>query len=145
IVGKSIEYYGEYLRGQVDLLARLMSTDSVVVEVGPGVGMHVLSLAPAINGGGHFYLYEAGPLLRQMLEHNLSANGISNVTVMKRALSGTTVMRTVAEDSHGTDPIEAPSFGETIDDLHLDVLNWIKIDAEADAKTILRDAGGTLW
>ena len=54
-------------------------------------------------------------------------------------------MRTAAADPHGTDPTEASSLGETIDDLRLDVLNWLKIDAESDAKTILRGAGDTLW
>ena len=88
IVGDSIGWYGEYLRAQTDLLASLIKPGSVVMEVGAGIGAHVLALAPAIGGAGQFFVYESRPLFQQALRQNLGANGIGNVTVMKRALRG---------------------------------------------------------
>jgi len=144
IVGKAIEYYGEYLRPQVELLARMMTTDSLVIEVSPGVGMHVLSLAPANRNGGHFFLYESRPLLARVLRQNLAANAISNVTLMKRVLAGSASTRKSASDE-GDGMAGEVAGNETIDELRLDRLDWIKISEDDDAIAILRGAAETLW
>jgi len=135
IVGRSIEYYGESRRSHVDLLARLMITDSVVLEVSPGVGMHVLSLARAVGERGHFFLYEPRPLLAQLLTHNLAANRVENATVMKRTLAGAGLSDNDARDADS----------ETIDDLRLEALHWIKIGDGDHAARILQGATEALW
>ena len=145
IVGDSIGWYGEYLRAQTDLLASLIKPGSVVMEVGAGIGAHVLALAPAIGGAGQFFVYESRPLFQQALRQNLGANGIGNVTVMKRALRGQdwqALDNGGAEISQGSgDPVIAT---ETIDELRVDKLDWLKI-GEADVLDVLTGASETLW
>jgi FkbM family methyltransferase len=146
IVGDSIGWYGEYLRAQTDLLASLMKPGNVVMEVGAGIGAHVLALAPTIGRTGHFFVYEPRPLFQQVLRQNLGANGIGNVTVMKRSLRGQE-SRAADEDevplSHDSgDPAIAT---ETVDELRLDALHWLKINEETDALQVLTGASETLW
>jgi len=146
IVGDSIGWYGEYLRAQTDLLASLMKSGNVVMEVGAGIGAHVLALAPAIGSAGQFFVYESRPLFQQVLRQNLGANGIGNVTVMKRALRG---QESRAADegetgsSHGSGDRGVAT--ETIDELRLDALHWLKIGEVSNVLDILRGAAETLW
>jgi len=145
VVGGSIGWYGEYLRAQTDLLASLMKPGNVVMEVGAGIGAHVLALAPAVGRAGHFFVYESRATFQQVLRQNLGANGIGNVTVMKRVLQGQGSPAPddgEAEISQGSgDPIIAT---ETIDELRVDKLDWLKI-GEADVLDVLTGASETLW
>jgi len=122
LVGDSIGWYGEYLLPQTAVLTRLMKAGDVVLEVGAGIGAHALSLRPAIGDAGHLFLYESRPLFQRVLRQNLSANGIANVTVMKRDVSI-----------------------ETIDELRLEALDWLKINEDSDPLVVLDGAADSLW
>jgi FkbM family methyltransferase len=146
LVGDSIGWYGEYLRAQTDLLASLMKPGNVVMEVGAGIGAHVLALAPAIGRAGHFFVYEPRPLFQQVLRQNLGANGIGNVTVMKRSLRGHVSRASddgEAQISHDTG--DSLVVTETIDELRLESLHWLKINEESDTLDVLTGASETLW
>jgi hypothetical protein len=148
IVGDSIAMYGEYLRAQTDLLGRLIAPGSVLLEAGAGIGAHVLSLAPVVGSAGHFLLYESRSLFQQVLRQNLAANGIGNVTVMKRSLRQQQSapvqgdMQTVTVSTGEPMPATAT---ETIDELRLGKLDWLKIGEETDTLAVLDGASDTLW
>jgi hypothetical protein len=144
-VGESIRWYGEYLPQQIDLLMRLMKPGGVVMEVGAGMGAHVLALAPAVGAAGHFFLYEPRPLFQQVLRQNLAVNAVGNATIMKRTLDGAWQ----CEDAEATGLAKSPEGPsppntETIDDLRLDRLDWLKV-AEGDSISVLEGASATLW
>jgi hypothetical protein len=122
LVGESIRWYGEYLRPQAAVLGRLVKAGDVVMVVGAGIGIDALSLRPAIGDAGHLFLYESRPLFQRVLRQNLSANGIANVTVMKRDVST-----------------------ETIDELRLEALDWLKINEDSDPLVVLDGAADSLW
>ena len=148
IVGESVDWYGEYLQPQVELLARMSKPGFTIIEVGPGVGMHVLDLAPAIGNAGHVFLYEARPLFRQVLRQNLSANGVANITVMQRALGERRAAERDTDQGPASDGQDGPPSSpttETIDELRLDALHWLKINENSDAPVILDGAADTLW
>jgi tetratricopeptide (TPR) repeat protein len=148
IAGESIGWYGEYLQPQVELLAQMIKPGAIVMEVGPGVGMHVLALASAVGNLGHFFLYEARPLFRQVLRQNLSANGVANITVMQRALGERRAAERDTEEGLTSDGRDRPPFSpatETIDELRLDTLHWLKMNEDSDAPVILDGATDTLW
>ncbi len=126
LIGRSIELYGEYLQRQFELLARIIAPGSTVLEVGAGVGIHTLFLASRIGPEGHLLLYEDDALRRQALQHNLRSNGFGNFTLMTRRL-GT-----------GDDV-------DTIDELRLERLQWIKASEDGCARAILEPAADTLW
>ena len=131
-VGDSIDWYGEYLQGQVDLLARIVTPGATLIEVSPGVGIHALQLALAAGPAGHVFLYEPRSLMRRLLRENLAAKPIENVTVLANSL--------------GTSSSEAEgSRTETIDDLQLTQLLLLKINHDGVAHDVVAGAAETLW
>ncbi len=68
---------------------------------------------------------EPRPVLQRILGQNLSANGASNVTVLRRLVG---CLR-------GSDAID-----ETVDGLQLEQLNLLKVGEDADAATVLAGA-----
>jgi hypothetical protein len=141
-VGKSIECYGEYLQRQLDILARWIVPGSTIIETAAGIGMHALFLSAAIGSQGHLLLYEDDPLCKQVLRQNLQANRVANATLMKRRL-GLRVLSRAENDSAATRSA-AVSAVETIDELRLEALHWIKANA-AVALELLDGAADTLW
>jgi tetratricopeptide (TPR) repeat protein len=148
-VGKSIEWYGEHLQSQLDLLSRLIAPGSVVMEVGAGVGVHALSLAGVIGTDGHLILCEDDPLLRRLLMENLTANRVGNVTLLKRSLGRITSIGPMINEARVASPSDQTPFADsttdTIDDFRLEALHWLKINEESDALGILQGAAETLW
>ena len=141
--GTSIERYGEYLQLQLDAVARWIEPDSTIVEVAPGIGIHSLFLASAIGPGGHLMLYEDDLLRRQVLAQNLQANRLANWTLMKRRLGSRSAK---ADAPVALRPVAVPAPDvETIDDLRLEILHWIKVGDGAVAMAALEGAADTLW
>jgi tetratricopeptide (TPR) repeat protein len=136
IVGDAIGWYGEYLQPQLDLLARLVRAGAVVLEVGAGVGAHAVFLGTILGEAGHLFLYESRPVLQRILRQNLAANGVGNVTVMRRTLGS----RGEGEGMPGEMPTT-----ETLDELQLERLDWLKVDASVAALDVLSGASETLW
>jgi len=130
-VGDSISWYGEYLQPRLDLLRRLIRPGASLMEVGAGTGVHALYLAAATGPTGRVFLYEAQPLRRRVLRQNLAANRVGNVTLMKRMLGATSE----ADDRSC----------ETVDDLHLQSLQLLKINEAVPALAVLTGAKDTLW
>src|SRR6185369_16707222 len=127
---ESIAVYGEYLQPLLDALAPLVKPGMTVIEVGAGAGLHALWLSRALGSDGHLLLYEPDGRQRQVLKQNLSANDVTNATVMRRSLNG--------------EAAASPADVETIDDLRLARLDWLKING-AEAATVLQRATQTPW
>jgi precorrin-6B methylase 2 len=130
-VGDSLGWYGEYLQPQLDFLARLIRPGATVLEVGAGVGEHALFLAATIGEGGHLFLYESRPVVKRILQQNLGANRITNVTLMRRTL--------------GAKGEAADRGSETLDELQLERLDWLKINGSVLALEVLDGGADTLW
>jgi len=150
IEGASLRWYGEYLQPQLKLLAQFVQPGSVIIEVGTGVGAHTLVLAHAAGAAGHLFLYESRPVVRRILQQNLEANHVSNFTLMRRTLAsqrgnGATaaVESSVANPSTVAPPTVAST--ETVDELRLQRLNWIKVNPGVAALEVLDGAPDTLW
>jgi tetratricopeptide (TPR) repeat protein len=137
-VGESIAWYGEYLQPQLDLLARLIRPGATVLEAGAGVGMHALFLGAAVGAAGHLFVYEPRPVVQRILRQNLGANGVSNATVMRRALG-----RSAAQGTDAVEAVGAP-LRESVDELRLERLDWLKVD-DASGVEVLEGAAETLW
>jgi hypothetical protein len=75
----------------------------------------------------------------RILRQNLAANSIGNVTVMSRALTGAgDAVSSPAEDGGTPD-------SETIDQLRLETLDWLKLGSSVLPLAILTGAVDTLW
>jgi len=150
IIGRSLRSYGEYLQRQVELLANLGIAGATVLEAGAGVGFQALFLAPRIGSTGHIVVYEDDDLLRRVLRQNLASNGVTNATLMRRSLGG--IIARVESSTgqplpHEDEPRSTASSGETetVDELRLPKLDWLKINQSVDALTLLSGASETLW
>jgi tetratricopeptide (TPR) repeat protein len=132
IAGDSIDWYGEYLQGQLDVLGRIIKPGMTVIEVDPGVGTHALHLAQTVGPSGQVYLYESRPLMQKVLRQNLAVNRVGNVTVV-----------TPAPRRASASSAEAPV--ESIDGLHLQQLHLLKLGQHTAVADVLAGASETLW
>ena len=137
LVGDAIGWYGEYLQPQLELLARLVRPGTTLMEVGAGIGAHAVFLGTLLGEAGHLFLYESQPVRQRILRQNLAANGVRSVTVMRRTLGSR------GEADSGTDG-SLPTT-ETLDELQLERLDWLKVNASVDARDVLAGASDTLW
>jgi hypothetical protein len=128
--GESIGWYGEYLQAQVELLVARIRPGSLMIEAGAGIGAHSLLLAAALGPAGHLILYEPRAHLWRMLRQNLAANRAANCTLMRGAL--------------GSADGEAAAT-DTLDDLQLQRLDWLKVSRAALAPAVLDGGAATLW
>jgi FkbM family methyltransferase len=80
-IGKSIQHYGEYSQGEVDLFAQICQKDDVVVEVGANIGAHTLPLSRMVTSSGKVFAFEPQRIVFQTLCANMALNSISNVYV----------------------------------------------------------------
>ena len=146
LVGESLRWYGELLQPQLERVAQLVRPSATVVEVGSGAGAHAIFLASAIGAEGHILLYEARPVLRTILRQNLAAHQVRNVTLMRRAMAGwgSPDATGFAESSTGREATPAATT-ETLDDLCLEHLDLIKVNAGGVVMNVLVGASATLW
>jgi len=139
VIGDAIAWYGEYLEVHVDLLAKLVAPGSTVMEIDAGIGLHALALAKMVGAEGHVMLYEADPIKKRILEQNLEVHGIRDATIMRRRIGGIAEGAPVAGDSG--DKLDH----ETLDDLQLERLDWLKINGGRRALEVLEGAEETIW
>ena len=85
-IGKSLEVYGEWSHGEVNLLSKLLRPDDNVIEIGSNIGAHTLFIARDICSSGIVYAFEPRRLLFQMLCANVALNGLSNVFTHQKAI-----------------------------------------------------------
>ena len=130
LVGDSLQWYGELLQPQLDLLVPMLRPAATVMEVGAGVGVHALALADATGNEGHLMLYETRPVARQILRRNLTVNRVANATLMRGTLAGGASGQTSRE---------------SLDDLQLDRLDLLKVSAATVVLDVLAGAVATLW
>lgn len=146
-IGVSIRWYGEYLEEQLRFLARMVERTAVVMEVGAGIGAHSIFLGSTLTAGGHLFLSERQPEMQRVLRQNLSANGVTNFTILPHGLHGENVEQSFPDDTAASGLLAMPRDGvvETLDQLGLERLSWLKINNGASALDILQHGTQTLW
>ena len=129
-VGKSLDWYGEYLQPQLDLLGRIVRPGSTVLEVGAGIGVHAVFLARLLGPEGHLLVSEARSVPQRILGQNLPANGAGNVTLL----------RPMVGEQQGTADVAEP-----VDGLQLERLDLLKVGEGIDGAAVLAGAREVLW
>jgi hypothetical protein len=149
-LGKSLEYYGEHRQRELDLLDRFVAAGMSVMEVDADVGAHALWLSRRIGPEGHLLVYEDDRMRRQVLDQNVKANGVANATLMPRRLrqsrrdAAASSIDCPDGDRQGLARL-ATERDETIDDLRLGRLDYLKLNRCDGAIDILEGAAETLW
>jgi FkbM family methyltransferase len=85
-VGRSLDLYGEFSEGEVQLFAQLVRAGDVVVEVGSNIGALTIPLANLTGPTGRVFAFEPQRILFQTLCASVALNGITNVIARNEAV-----------------------------------------------------------
>jgi FkbM family methyltransferase len=100
-VGKSLEVYGEWSFGEIELMGRILRPRQNMVEIGSNIGAHTVFIARQVCPNGQVHAFEPRRLAFQMLCGNLALNGISNVRAHQLAVG-----REPGRLREGREPVE---------------------------------------
>lgn len=153
-VGRSLDCYGEYSRGEVLLFAQLATAGAVAVDVGANIGALTVPLAQIVSQTGTVIAIEPQRAVYQLLCANLALNNIANVHAI-HAAAGQASGRTFVPVSDYSKP---GNFGGTelndqrgepvsvisIDSLQLPACQFIKIDVEGREQSVIAGAVETI-
>ncbi|MGB5080906.1 MAG: FkbM family methyltransferase [Burkholderiales bacterium] len=154
IIGRSLELYGEWSEGEVDVFRQIVVPGDVVVEAGANIGAHTVCLARLVGPSGAVVAYEAQRFVHQLLCANLAINEILNVHARLAAAGAAAgTINVPALDYASPNNVGGLSLGgqggelvpvETIDALRLPRLKLLKIDVEGMESDVLTGAADTL-
>lgn len=130
--GQSIEYCGQWRQAALDGLASLLRSGDEVLMAGTGSGVNALQLANALAPSGHVIACEPGPVHRRLLERNVSTHRVSNLTVLATPLTGSAAESGLPQDA-------------SVDELGLERLAALYVEASSDPIAVLDGAESTLW
>jgi len=154
-IGRSLDLYGEFSEGEIDLFKPLIRPDDVVVEVGANIGVHTVWFAKATAGGGAVMAFEPQRLIFQALCANLALNSIVNALAFQQACGATsggfiTVPIIDPTRSGNFGALELADGAHTVgdevplvrlDDFELPRCRLLKIDVEGMELEVLKGAG----
>lgn len=154
-IGRSIERYGEFSEGEVDLFRQIIRPGFVVVEAGANIGAHTLALSQLVGDKGAVFAFEPQRIVFQTLCANLALNSRTNVFCFWRAVgktAGSCVVPLIdysAENNFGGLALGGFQSGEsvpmdTIDSLGLSRCHFIKADVEGMELSVLQGAEKTI-
>jgi FkbM family methyltransferase len=153
-IGRSIERYGEFSLGEIELFRQAVQPGWHVVEAGANIGAHTLILAQQVGPRGRVYAFEPQRVLFQTLCANMALNSLTHVHCRQEALgaaAGTTYVPWLdynAENNFGglslTHRQGEPVPVVPLDSLDLPRCDFLKIDVEGMELEVLRGASQTI-
>jgi len=154
-VGRSLDQYGEFSQGEVDLFGQVVKPGQVILEVGANIGVHTVWLAQAVGASGTVLAFEPQRIVYQTLCANLALNSITNVHCFCAAV-GKAPGRIVVPpldysqaNNYGGLELGGYQQGEmvpvlTLDGLNLPKCHFLKIDVEGMEQQVLEGAVQTI-
>jgi FkbM family methyltransferase len=139
-IGRSLDVYGEYCEGEIDIFRQLLRPGDVAVDVGANIGALTLGMARVVQSAGAVVAFEPQRAIYDILCNNLRLNKITNVRALRQAVgSAPGVIRVPPLDYRQVDNFGGVALGGpageevdvvTIDSLGLPRLRILKIDVE---------------
>jgi FkbM family methyltransferase len=142
---------------ELELFTRELEPGMVVLDVGANIGCYALLAARRVGPSGRVYAFEPDPRTCSFLEHNVRANGLTNVTVLPKAASDIRGQRTLyqgrsAVDSGLSHSRDGPSVVSTtqVETVRIDEVlggqpvDTVKLDIEGHEAAALRGMEDTL-
>ena len=154
-VGRSLIAYGEWGEAEVRLFERVLRSGDVAVEVGSNIGSHTAPIYKAVGPGGTVHAFEPQRLVHQLLCANLALNDCFNVHAHRAAVGDTVTWARICdvppqhEFNYGALAVDLDLGGDssmddvpltTIDDMGLERIDFIKVDAEGLDLQVLEGA-----
>ena len=154
-IGGSLDRYGEFSEGEVEVFRQVLQPGNVAVNVGANLGAHTLFFANAVGRQGGVYAFEPQRLTFQTLCANMALNSITNAYCFPMAVgekAGSIVVPTLdPECVQNFGGLELGQFTEgepvpmiTLDSLALPQCRLIKVDVEGMEASVLRGGRATI-
>ena len=154
-IGKSLDSYGEFSQGEMDLLEQVMGTGQVVLDIGANVGTHTVFFAQKVGPTGTVIAFEPQRVLFQILCGNVALNSLTNVDARHAAVGSESGSVNVPNLNYasvtnfGGVSLEGNKRGEdvpllTVDQLNLGACHLMKIDVEGMESEVLAGAEQTI-
>lgn len=153
-ISKSLELYGEWSWGEIELLARLLPPEGRVIEAGAHIGSHTVFIARNICPKGKVFAFEPRRISFQLLCANLTANGVTHAHACRLAIGADRASITEgplplegAYNSGGPSIGVLPGAGESYEVIPLDSMmdelgqiDLIKADVQGNESELLSGA-----
>jgi FkbM family methyltransferase len=112
-IGRSLDRYGEFSEGEVELFRQLIQPGWTILEVGANLGAHTVFLAKATGPRGAVYAFEPRRTVFQMLCANVALNALGNVHARQVAVGRAAAAMTAARPDHAAASVP-PAAGSVI-------------------------------
>jgi FkbM family methyltransferase len=156
--GKSFETYGEYSQSEVDVFTKAVKTGDTIVEVGANMGSHTIPLARLVGPAGTLIAIEPERYCFYILCGNIAINNLKNVFPFQQAFgesTGTVKVPELSQEGNlnvGLVELERdwsqyahyPVSLNTMDNMNLAKLDFLKIDVEGMEERVLRGGENTI-
>ncbi|MCU0517365.1 MAG: FkbM family methyltransferase [Oscillatoria sp. Prado101] len=154
-IGRSLDLYGEYSEGEVELFKQILRPGDVAVDAGANIGAHTVYFAQAVGERGAVLAFEPQRIVFQTLCANIALNSITNTYCYSVALGSTPGSIRVPPlnysqlNNFGGLALGGYSAGEpvevrTLDSFALEKCRLIKIDVEGMELQVLQGAVKTV-
>jgi FkbM family methyltransferase len=160
-VQRTLFFSGTYEKAYLRLLSSAIRSGGVFVDVGAHIGIHSLTMARVLGGGGSVISFEAAADTAEGLRTCVRRNSITNISVQQVALgdhTGTVELHSDDErfeiadaavrSVHGPGKVVETVKVRTLDDWveanGLEKLDVMKIDVEGEELAVLRGAKSTI-
>ena len=141
-IGQSLEVYGEYCHMEIELIKRMITDQSWVLDIGANIGTHTLGIAPYVE---RVIAFEPDIDNFYVLTANCSAAGLSNVSPTRLALGDLMSDGTTQFDYGKTTVTSGNDFKiAPVDMLGIPRIDFMKIDVEGSELQVLYGARSTL-
>lgn len=150
-IGRSLDLYGEYSEGEVELFRQIVRKGDVVIEVGANYGAHTVFLAQQVGMEGVVLAFEPQRIVYQALNANIAINNIPNTFCLQQAVGAAPgFIRVPPLDYSRTNNFGGLALGQyevgeqvpvaMLDSFDLKHCNFLKIDVEGMEEQVLRGA-----
>jgi FkbM family methyltransferase len=150
-IGRSLDLYGEYSEGEMELFSRILRPGMSVVDAGANIGVHTICFAKAVGADGQVLAFEPQRILYQILCANLALNSLANVVAVNAGVGaevGTNRLPRIdyaRGGNFGGVVLGKAKLGEevpvkTLDSSGLKSCDLIKIDVEGMEQAVLEGA-----
>ena len=147
---RSLEVYGEWSEGEIEIIGDLVNPESVVIEAGASIGSHTVPISRLVK---HVMAFEPQKEVFDLLQRNVLGNGCKNVSMIESGLGD--VDGLLAYDAPPLDSVSEPGSTRvgtgdhpcriiTIDSLGMKKLDLIKADVEGMELQVLKGALRTI-
>jgi len=155
VIGKSLEIYGEYCQGEVDLFRQVIKKGDLVLDIGANIGAHTLFFAKKVGLKGEVHAFEPQRIIFQTLCGNMALNSMVKTHCYNMALGNTNGFLRIPQITpwmnfnFGGVSVEGHVQGDpiplaTIDSFEFTRCHFIKIDVEGMEKKVLMGARETI-